>query len=612
MNFARTNCKLVKNYLLKYRRFLQVASILTAVLLLSGIVYLYEIQETFYMAVLSGSLLIVISFILTNYLVTLHQLTRFPERNPNPVLSLNGEGGLRYCNPGATNMADLLGLASVAEMLPNNLEEKLAAARLVKHTGAYWEYKLSDYIFSCRICYQSDFDSYHVYLADITSYKQTEEKLQYLAYHDALTRLPNRHSFEGVLDGVLQEGYRGAVLLLCPDRFRFLVEALGHAIADQGLVAIAKRLMTLNSDKDPSSYIYHFERDIFAILLPRMNQVDDLQKLTRQLTELMRDPFVLDEREMFLSLSIGSCVFPDDGDDLNTLLRHADTALQKVKRDGGNGIRRYLPQMDNRSLDRLELTHELRGAEKRGEMELYYQPQFDIHTEEIIGVEALIRWNHPERGRVSPADFIPLAEETGLIVAIGEWVLTTACLQNKEWQDAGLEPMIMAVNISPRQFQSPDMLSSVQQSLEISGLDPCWLELELTEGTAMHDPEITATVLNALKSLGTKLSIDDFGTGYSSLAYLKRFPIDKLKIDQSFVRNMTHDSSDAAIIKTIITLGHSLGLKLIAEGVETRDQLVMLEGLGCEEMQGYLLGKPQPQVELSLILNEAKMRTSQV
>ncbi len=570
-----------------------------------GLLIHAKTQTSVYFVILSSALLITILLATSYCIIKWSRYITFPERNPNPVLSLDERGALIYSNPGATTTATSLGLASALNILPVLLKEKLALARSMGQPGAYWEYKISNRIFSCRIRHQSNLNSYHVYLADITNHKQTKEKLQHLAYHDSLTGLPNRHSFENMLTLVLQKKRVGAVLLLSLDRFRFIIEALGHTPADQALIAVANRLSPLMScDDNITCHIHRFESDIFAILLPNTSQDTELRTFTQQIAEFMHAPFILDERKLNLSLSIGISIFPGDGHDPNTLLRHADMALQLVKRAGGNNIRRYLPEMDYRSLERLELLQELRDAEKRGEMELHYQPQFDILSKEIIGVEALIRWNHPQHGMVSPADFIPLAEETDMIISIGEWVLTAACQQNKAWQDAGFKPMVVAVNISPRQFQSPDLQATVEHSLKISGLEPCWLELELTESAAMHDAEIAATTLGALKSLGIKLSIDDFGTGYSSLAYLKRFPIDKLKIDQSFARNMSHESSDAAIIKTIITLGHSLGLKLIAEGVENHEQLAMLKDYGCEEVQGYLFGKPQPHAELSLFLKE--------
>ena len=565
-----------------------------------------EAQEVIYLIILSGIHMFIISLTANYYFNKWRRFITFPERNPNPVLSLNEKGRLLYSNPGATDVTKSLGFTSTRELLPAKLNEKLAITRSVGQSGAYWEYKIDNRIFSCRIRHHSDLHCFHIYLADITSHKHTEEKLQHLAYHDSLTNLPNRHSFEKMLRYVLDNLKTGAVLLLRLDRFRFIVEALGHTPADRVLNAVANRLLQSMDRDNPTCHIHRFEGNIFAILLPGMTQQTELQTFTQKIIDLMRAPFVLDERKLHLSLSIGITLFPEDGNDPNTLLRHADTALQQVKRAGGNSIRRYLPEMDDSSLDRLELVHELRDAEKRGELELYYQPQFDISGETVVGIEALIRWNHPERGMVSPAIFIPLAEETDMIITIGEWVLMTACKQNKAWQDAGIKPVTVAVNISPRQFHCPDLLAAVRHSLKISELDACWLELELTEGTAMQDAEITSSTLGELKSLGVKLSIDDFGTGYSSLTYLKRFPIDKLKIDQSFVHNMTHENSDAAITKAIITLGHSLGLKLIAEGVENYDQLSMLKEFGCEEIQGYLFSKPLPHAELSLLLNEKK------
>lgn len=565
-----------------------------------------QAQKVIYIIILSGIHMFIISLTANYYFNKWRRFITFPERNPNPVLSLNEKGILLYCNPGATSVAKSSGFTSASELLPEKLEEKLVITRSLGQSGTYWEYKIDNRIFSCRIRFHSDLHCFHVYLADITNHKHTEEKLQHLAYYDSLTNLPNRHSFENMLRYVIDNNKTGAVLLLQLDRFRFIVEALGHTPADQVLNAVASRLLQSMDHDNPACHIHRFEGNIFAILLPSITRQTKLQLFTQNIIDLMRAPFILDERKLYLSLSIGISLFPEDGNDPNTLLRHADTALQQVKRAGGNSIRRYLPEMDNSSLDRLELLHELRDAEKRGELELHYQPQFDISGQTVVGIEALIRWNHPKRGTVSPAIFIPLAEETDMIISIGSWVLMTACKQNKAWQDAGIKPVTVAVNISPRQFHCADLLAAVRHSLKISELDACWLELELTEGTAMHDAKITSATLSELKSLGVKLSIDDFGTGYSSLAYLKRFPIDKLKIDQSFVHNMTHENSDAVITKAIITLGHSLGLKLIAEGVENHHQLSMLEVFGCEEIQGYLFSKPLPNAELSLLLNNKK------
>tara|TARA_R110002073_G_scaffold250632_2_gene413348 strand:- start:953 stop:3205 length:2253 start_codon:yes stop_codon:yes gene_type:complete len=569
-----------------------------------------QTQTIFYLVILFAVLLFVVSLTTGHYIVKWSRFVAFPERNPNPVFALDEKGMLRYSNPGATRTATSLGLTSTRDMLPTMLEEKLAIARSKEQTDTYWEYKICDQTFTCLIRYQPDLKCYHIYLTNITKQKSTEEKLQYLAFHDVLTELPNRLSFENMLKRTLEKERTGAILLIRLDSFRFIVEALGYTHADQALIVATNRLSELMHCDDLTCHIHRFEGDVFAILIPNISQEAELDNFTQRITDLMQAPFILDGRNLYLSLSIGISTFPDDGNDLNTLLHHADMALQQVKRAGGNNIRHYLPEMGYRSLKRLELLHELKNAEKRGEFELHYQPQFDTSSKELTGIEALIRWNHPERGMILPAEFIPIAEETDIIIAIGEWVLTTACKQNKTWQDAGLEPLVVAVNLSPHQFQSPELQTAVQHSLKISGLASCWLDLELTESAAMHNADIAATTLNALKSLGVKLSIDDFGTGYSSLAYLKRFPIDKLKIDKSFVHNMTHNKSDAAITKTIITLGHNLGLKLIAEGVENYDQLAMLKDLGCEGVQGYLFAKPQSHTELSRLLEERKILAS--
>lgn len=448
------------------------------------------------------------------------------------------------------------------------------------------------------------------YLIGVEARKQAEEKLIYQAHHDALTGLPNRHLFQEHIVAVTSrtgQEIKAAAFFLNLDRLKRVNDSLGHVVGDRVLQALVQRLRTALDAcglcKD--SLLYRLEGDLFAVLIPEMAAAETPVTVAEEIVGRMNEPLQVDGREFFVTLSIGISVFPVDGKDAITLIKNADSALNRVKQRGGNGYQCYTGEMNARALDMLELGSALRHALERDELTLHYQPQLDIETGRIVGVEALIRWRHPDRGLVSPAEFIPLAEESGLIVSIGAWVLRTACIQARAWQDrVGLRALTVAVNISARQFRDPDLPRTIETILGETGLEPRDLELEITESVAMQDVELTITTLNELKQIGVKLSIDDFGTGYSSLSYLKRFPIDRLKVDQSFVRNLTTGANDAAIAAAVITLGRSLNLKVIAEGVETEGQLEVLRRYGCHEMQGYLFSRPVAAAEFAQLVIE--------
>jgi EAL domain-containing protein (putative c-di-GMP-specific phosphodiesterase class I) len=320
--------------------------------------------------------------------------------------------------------------------------------------------------------------------------------------------------------------------------------------------------------------------------------------VAQRIINTVSQPFNLDGHEVIITTSIGISFYPDDGKDVVTLIKNADTAMYHAKDQGRNNFQFYNQSMNSTAYERLVLENHLRKALEREEFILYYQPQFDIATTEILGVEALIRWRHPDLGMVSPAEFIPLAEETGLIIQIDEWVLKTACAQNKAWQEAGLPPIIMAVNLSGQNFIRKNLLGIIDKIIDDTGLDPRYLELELTESVLMKNAKETASTLRVLKDMGLHISIDDFGTGYSSLSYLKRFPLNTLKIDQSFIREITSDPDNAAITTAIIAMAHSLKLRVVAEGVETEEQLAFLLDHGCQAMQGFLYSRPLPAAEV--------------
>ena len=533
------------------------------------------------------------------------RLAMFPERNLNPVMSLSSEGAILYANPGAGHLRNRLGVS----LLPPDIGARLEGLRQAGGTDhGNWEYEVSGRTLSCHVHYLADFDIYHAYVSDITERKQAEDQLHYQAYHDVLTGLPNRRRFEESLGNALAgvaDGGKTTLILLSLDRFRGVVDTLGHAAGDNIIRAVADRLSGLVDADNGSSAgagLYRIEGTFFAILIRPSDAEPDAMPLAQTIAAAMKDPFLVDERELFFSFSIGIAQSPQDGQDAVSLFRAADGAVQEVKQQGGDAIHCCGGMMGARALEYLETEHALRRAEERRELELHYQPQLDIQSGRIIGVEALIRWRRPGHGLVSPAEFIPLAEETGMIVSIGAWVLRTACAQNRAWQDAGHEPVTVAVNLSARQFLDPGLVTTVVGILKETGLAAEHLELEVTEGAVMHNVEMAVATLNALHGIGIRLSVDDFGTGYSSLAYLKRFPIDKLKVDQSFVRHMQDDANDAAIVQAVINLGHSLNLKIIAEGVEIPEHLALLRAYGCEEMQGYLFSKPRPAGEITEML----------
>ncbi len=430
-------------------------------------------------------------------------------------------------------------------------------------------------------------------VADITERKQSEAKINYLAYHDTLTGLPNRVSFEErLVEAVAHANAQReslAVMFLSLDRFKKFNDTLGHLIGDQLLKSVAERLnLTLREEHR----VARFGSDEFAVLLTRIAGAEDAARRATNFQNVLNAPFLVEGHELYVTSSIGIGLYPDDGTDAQGLLKSAGSALYRAKQLGGSSYQFYTADMNERALARLALENQLRWALERKEFVVYYQPQVNIDTGKIMGMEALVRWQHPELGLVSPAEFIPLAEDTGLIMPIGEWVLRTACAQTRVWQNCGFKNLHVAVNLSPRQFQQPDLLQLIERALKETGLDPASLELEVTESSVMKNAESAINTLRELRDMGIRISIDDFGSGYSSLSYLKHLPIDVLKIDQSFVRDMTSDPKDAAIAMAIIQLAHSLQLQVKAEGVETEEQLRFLRLLRCDEMQGYLFCKP--------------------
>lgn len=436
--------------------------------------------------------------------------------------------------------------------------------------------------------------------------KQYEARIEHLANHDSLTDLANRNLLSDRVAQAMaharRDGLLLAVLFLDLDRFKSVNDSFGHALGDALLLEVSNRLKHVVRDGDT---VARQGGDEFIILLTDVQDPQDILAVAHKIFDAFSAPFHIRGRELFMTTSIGATLYPDDGDDMQTLLRNADTAMYRAKEEHGNAFQFYSREMSVRAMERAELESALRRALDRKEFELFYQPKVTADNGRIIGAEALIRWHHPDLGLVSPTRFIPMAEEIGLIVPIGDWVLQTACAQNKAWQDEGLPAISVSVNLSARQFKHDGLVESIAHALHSMQLDARHLELELTESMVMNSAELFITKLNELKDLGVQLSIDDFGTGYSSLGYLKRFPLHHLKIDQSFVRDIATDADDAAITSTVISLGHSLNLKVIAEGVETEEQVAFLRDHDCDEMQGYYFSKPLPAREFAALLQQA-------
>nr|WP_295973490.1 EAL domain-containing protein [uncultured Bacillus sp.] len=433
---------------------------------------------------------------------------------------------------------------------------------------------------------------------DITERKQYEEEIKFQAYHDSLTGLPNRRMFNEALSALLVKGSQHAIMLIDLDRFKYINDTLGHDYGDLLLTKVSKRLQALlKKQSSPRAQIYRLGGDEFTILLPFQDKKSSTA-FAKELLGQFKQGFMLDKSEYFITPSIGISIFPNDGTDAKTLMKHADTAMYYVKEHGKNGYQLFTKEMNRQFYKNMMIEKQLRTAIEHGELELCYQPIIDIKSKEIMGMEALLRWNNPVLGQVPPNEFISIAEETGMIIPIGEWVLRTALEQGAVWQQAGYRPLKIAVNISVRQLLDPQFLEKVKQIISEIGLDPANIKLEVTESIAMYESEVMIEKLRALKRLGISLAIDDFGTGYSSLSYLQKYPLDCLKIDRSFVSGMNQHAENKAIIKTIIAIARQLDLKVTAEGVESEAEYRFLTDTDCDYAQGYGFSKPLPAKDL--------------
>ena len=541
------------------------------------------------------------------------------EASIDPMFTIDTEGLIADANRAAEHIsglrrAELVGSdfaamfsepgqarAALSQVLPDG-EVRDLTLTVARRDGGFT-------MVSCNITPYCDTDGTvrgaFVVARDVSERHQMQVMLQFQASFDALTALPNLRQFHERVEWATAQARRSgrfvAVMLIDLDNFKDVNDTLGHEAGDEFLKSIGNRLVQALRETDTVARI---GGDEFAVLLEDMAQAEDAQPLVNKILDTVAVPLLIEQSEVTSTCSIGISIFPNDPGDASVLLRNADTAMYRAKGAGKNNCQYFTAAMNSAVQRRVELGNRLRGGLKRDEFSLHYQPQIDLGSGAVVGVEALIRWNAEGLGPISPMDFIPIAEDTGLILPIGAWVLREACRQGAQWWAEDGVAISVAVNLSARQFRDIDIVATVERVLDETGLPPHLLELELTESMLMRDVASVVETLAQLKKTGVRIAIDDFGTGYSSLNYLKRFPLDCLKIDRSFVSDIPGDRNDEAIVRSIVTLAHSLGLKTIAEGVETVEQLAFLHELGCDEIQGYYISRPRPAADLLSFLRE--------
>ncbi len=505
--------------------------------------------------------------------------------------------------------------SDAADLIMVHMDKTLHTGELQRFEYQPW---MSQHHYELRL-FAGGPDRIFVIVSDISDHKQDSERVNYLAHHDPLTDLPNRYLFNDRLKQAIAHAEREkqllAVLFLDIDNFKHINDTIGHRAGDQLLQGIATRLtlgirktdsVARPSAEDGEQMVARLGGDEFTMLLTDTKNIQDPATVAQRILAMLSEPFVIGVHEVFITASVGIAVYPLDGGDIDTLLINADVAMYQAKNNGKNNYQYYSDSMNTLRAERFAVEHKLRKALDQNEFMLFYQPQIDICTGKIIGVEALIRWLQPDLVLIKPGQFIPLAEETGLIVPIGEWVLRTACAETRIWQKSGLHPIRMTVNVSSIQFRQNNFVETVSGILRDTGLDPQYLQLELTEGAIMQDSQNTIKKLHAFHAMGIQVAIDDFGTGYSSLNYLKRFPLSTLKIDYSFVKDVDTSPTDQAIINAIVSLAHNFNLKVIAEGVEKKKQLAFLRECGCEGAQGYLICPPVNTIVLAEFIKKER------
>ncbi len=550
----------------------------------------------------------------------LRKLWRAIEQNPSTVIITNRKGIIEYVNPRFSETTGYTReevVGKYARMLKSRFTSEQEFRQMWKTIagGQTWrgEFKNTrkdgslfweSAIISPVLDERGKISHFIALKDDITDQKTATERIEYLSHFDTLTGLPNQEVLRDRLQQAIAVAQRNqeevAVLFFDLDRFKYINDALGHAIGDRLLQELALRLKQSCRLADT---LARMSADEFVVVLPETGPTG-VAHVVQKLMKLMEQPFNVKEQRITFTASIGISLFPSDGHDPDTLLRNADTAMHHAKAQGGNSYQFFTASMNVSVLQHMTVEHELRRALELGELEVFFQPQVRLSDGVISGAEALVRWRHPQRGMVAPSEFIPIAEESGLIIELGEWVLHEACRQAKAWQDSGLPAITVAVNLSAVQFRRRNVLQQVRDALDKSGLEPRWLELELTESVILQDADVVLDKVKQLGAIGVTVSIDDFGTGYSSLSYLCKFPLDKLKIDQSFVRDMLTSSDNAEIVRTIVGMAHNLRLEVLAEGVETIAQFDFLRDLGCDQMQGYYCAKPMPAADFAHLLGQ--------
>ncbi len=529
---------------------------------------------------------------------------------PWPIIACNPDRAIIRSNHAAQILAHKLNIPE-EELLPEHHAISMSSCLRGEACSSNQEVSINGQILSWEYRLLSQFDIVLLFGHDITSKIETEQCLHRRATHDLHTGLPNRALFLNRLEYAIKHAaerstYRFAVLYLDIDQFKLINDTLGHGVGDKILSEISDRLMSCVGSEDT---VARLGGDEFGILLDGIRDLIEPIHVADSIHEILSVPVVRQEQEIFLSASIGIVLNSKQHQIPDNILRDADMAMYKAKADGKSHFAMYDESMQKRALELLTLGSDLRRALERDEFFLHYQPVISLRTNKLAGLEALIRWNHPTQGLISPGRFIPIAEESGLIIDIGNWVLETACNQVGAWNSSLDEPIEISVNLSTKQFNQPDLVGHVKSVLALSGLSPTKLKLEVTESVIMENATNAAQTLHELKELGIKLSVDDFGTGYSSLAYLRQFPLDTLKIDRSFVSKMAFSNAESEIVRAIVQLAHGLNLDVVAEGAETREEVTLLNALQCEYVQGYYFSKPVSADEISALLQENRIWT---
>ena len=529
------------------------------------------------------------------------RLSMFVEHNPSPVLRLDAAGTVELANPSAYRLVERLGLGSAGPrgLLPATLDTRLSEARHGQGLSTRFEHQVGETVLGVGLQHVAEFDIFHVYMSDITAQRAAQRRMEFLAYHDPLTGLPNRARLEHDVESASRQWGHAPlrVLLANVDNLRAVVQSFGPRVTDRAVVEVSRRVVDA-SRACAAEGPYRLDGDTFAVLHRPVSGADSAARdPAEDIAHSTDSPIVVEGQRLFLSLSVG-VADGHLGEDVAALMRKASVALTEAKQAGPGNVRMYDGALDQAATGRLAMANDLREAESRSELWLAYQPQRDIASGDLVGAEALLRWRHPERGAVSPGVFIPVAEETALILPIGRWVMATAARQARAWSEAGHGAFRVAINVSARQFGHPAFLDGVREIIDQTGVSPDCLEMEITESIAMQELTRTVSILQTLRSMGIRLSIDDFGTGFSSLSYLKRLPIDKLKLDQSFVRGLPDAAGDRAIAQAVLDLGRRMDMRVVAEGVETAAQVSWLGDHGCHIVQGYYVGHPLAATEM--------------